>query len=225
MRLERNFGVAALAAGDLFERAGNLEPVALDDVLPQVAMQMLGVDGVNRVLHALQPVAWYLRPGGVTQRVRLDERAPTRNKRGRLGAEVRPYQPSQLLRRIRVDAHLLFERRPLGLAGLQNALAGGVVRPAVVGAAQAVLLRDAPLEVDAAMRASLRQEAERAGTVAVESERLAEQLHGLHRVLAQQAGCADGVPVAPEQLAHGRPGAYLREAFVLLGRQHRRASL
>ena len=78
-----------------------------------------------------------------------------------------------------------------------------VHHPAVVHAAQSVLLGDAVGEVDAPVRAEALDEAERAGLVLVEDEVHAEDADGLGGALHELAGSGDGVPVAPHELAHG----------------------
>ena len=147
--------------------------------------------------------------------------------RGSSGAGCGPMyakmSPPSSSHRVAGDLHLLLEAavRVHGLLErLLDALAGLVHHPAVVHAAQSVLLRYAVGEVDAAVGAEAVDESERAGLVAVQHEVLAEEPHGLRGLLHQLAGRGDGVPVASHQLAHRRAGADLGQAFVLVGWNH-----
>ena len=140
------------------------------------------------------------------------------------GPHVRPEHPGHLLHGVARDLHLLLEApvRVDGLLeGLLDALAGLVHHPAVVHAAQAVLLGYAVGEVDAAVGAEALDEAERAGPVLVEDEVLAEEAHRLGGALVEFRRRGEGVPVAAHQFAHRRAGADLREAFVVLCGEHR----
>ena len=128
-------------------------------------------------------------------------------------------RPSQLLHGVARDLHLLLEAA-IGVDGLLerllDALAGLVHHPAVIHAAQAVLLRYAVGEVDAAMRAGALDESERTGLVAVEDEVLAEDANRLGGAFVEFTRGRNRVPVAAHQIAHRRTGADLRELFILL---------
>src|SRR5207249_1446476 len=60
-----------------------------------------------------------------------------------------------------------------------------------------------------------------AGLVPVENEILAQQAHGLRRLVVQLSHRGDGHPVAPQQLSHRRASADLRQPSVLFFAQHR----
>src|SRR6185503_2683140 len=71
-----------------------------------------------------------------------------RQQRRRLRAHVRPHYAAKLLHLVRIDTDLVLEAGTAALFGdvvirLLQARAGGVEQPAVVGAAQAVVVRDA----------------------------------------------------------------------------------
>ena len=106
------------------------------------------------------------------------------------------------------------------LERLLDTLAGLVHHPAVVHAAQTMLLRYAVGEIDAAMRAGALDESERTGLVAIEHQVLAHESHGLGGAFVELGGSGDGMPVAAHQIAHRRTGADLCEFCVLLGAQH-----
>ena len=146
-----------------------------------------------------------------------------REQRGGLRAHVGEYQSAVGLDGVAGDLDLLLEAsvRVDGLLeGLLDALAGLVHHPAVVHAAQAVLLGDAVGEVDAAMGAEAFDEAQRAGLVFVEDEVLTEDADSLRGAVIEFGGSGDGVPVAAVQLAHRRTGHDTREVCVLLCGEH-----
>jgi hypothetical protein len=60
-----------------------------------------------------------------------------------------------------------------------------------------------------------------AGLVPVEDEILAQQAHGLGRLVVQLGYGGDGHPVAPKQLPHRGASADLRQPPVLFVAQHR----
>ena len=201
------------------------EPHRLVVLLPHapVAVQPLQVHRVQRVLLALQPVAGQRRERDLAPDVVPRERLPHREERCGLRAHVREHHAPEHLDRVGRDLHLLLEA-PVRVDGLLerllDALAGLVHHPAVVHAAEAVLLRDAVGEVDAAVRAEPLDEADRAGLVPVEDEVLAEDAHRLRGTFVELADGGDGVPVAAHQLAHGRARADSRQPFVLLDAEH-----
>src|SRR5262249_50819096 len=108
-----------------------------------VAVQVLHVGGVQRVLLALQPATGQLRDGNVSDCVVPYQGTPTRQQRRRLRAHVDEDEPAEFLSPIGADATLGAEvvLRVRGvLEGLLDAAAGGIELPAVVLAADAVIL-------------------------------------------------------------------------------------
>ena len=69
-----------------------------------------------------------------------------------------------------------------------------------------MLLGDSVSEIDAAMGAIAFDQAVVAAAVAVQHQVLAEELDGLGGLFEQLLGGGDGVPVAAQQLPHGRAG-------------------
>ena len=146
-----------------------------------------------------------------------------RDEGRRLRAEVSPDQPAQLLDRVRLDDRPLFEgavRRLHVLGRLFQAAAGVVVQPAVIGTAQADLLRDAEHHLDSTMQAAVADQTQIAAAVAVKNQVLTQQPHLLRRLLVQLGGRGDGHPVAAQQLAHRRAGANLGQSGVFSFGQH-----
>ena len=136
------------------------------------------------------------------------EDVPAGQQRHRLGAHVREYQAAELLDLVRLQVNLVLELAALGLGGLVDAVAVHVEHPAVVGAANPFLLRDAVGEVRLAVRAGGFDEAELACGAPEQHEVFAEDAHLARRgVLVQLLAAGDGVPVAPHQIAHRRTGA------------------
>ncbi len=110
--------------------------------------------------------------------------------------------------------HRLAELR--GFAWHVDALALRVVEPAVIAAAQPLLLDAAPFERRAAMRAMRVEGADPPLPVAEHDDLLAQQLF-LPRKVAQFVRCADRLPVAAHQLAHR--AARLDAGQLVIGRR------
>ena len=196
---------------------------AIPDVVAEVEVQPLRVDGVDGVLLALEPVARQVGDGDVADGVVVGQLLPAGEQRRGLRAHVREDESAELLHGVARDLHLLLEapvRVHRLLEGLLDALAGLVHHPSVVHAAQAMLFGDAVGKVDAAVGAEALDESERAGPVLVEDEVLAEDADGLRWALHQFAGGGDGVPVAAHEFAHGRARAHLGEFFVDVAGDH-----
>ncbi len=93
--------------------------------------------------------------------------------------------------------------------------------PAVIGAADAVVGRDAVGERGAAVRALLGDQADAALLVAEQHQVLAEQADALVPLAVKLGDRRDRVPVAAHHVAARRAGSDAGEQFVLLGGQHR----
>jgi hypothetical protein len=147
-------------------------------------VQILEMHRVGRVVHALEPVAG--------QQVDLDDlveiiahqNVPARDQRDRLRTEIGENQPAQLRDRIGLDGDLVLVA-VLGeraiLERLLQAAALGVEKPAVIGAAQALLVRNAVFHGQAAVRTAIADEPHSPRSGTVEGEVLAEQPDLLHR--------------------------------------------
>ncbi|MET3311587.1 hypothetical protein ABIF41_003428 [Bradyrhizobium japonicum] len=140
-------------------------------------MQHRHVIGIDHVLEMLQPVAGNdCRPAAADRGiVGLDELAVVhvfealiaRQHGAFLGrAHIGEDQSVALFDRVPGLAHLVLELAAVGLAGLLQAVALGVELPAVIAAADSVLLDLAIIERGAAMAASRVQEAGAAMLVA-----------------------------------------------------------
>src|SRR5207244_2921155 len=105
-------------------------------------------------------------------RILFERRRPERSSIAAFSiAQVREDQPHVLPRGIRAQPHLL--RQAWILARLLDALAAGVVAPAVIPTAEAVALDPADGELGAAMGAAEVHHVGRAVLAAVEGEALA----------------------------------------------------
>ncbi len=104
-----------------------------------------------------------------------------------------------------------------------DALAGHVVFPAVIGAAQAVVLVAAEPQRHAAVGAELVHQADAALRIAERDQPLRQELHAHRRAirLRQLGRHQRRDPVAAEQRAHRRAGAGQREEVVQFARGHR----
>src|SRR5262249_39058484 len=112
----------------------------------------------------------------------------------------------------------------LRLARHLDRLAGDVVLPAVIRAAQAALLVPAEPEGDAPVRAELVDEAITPPGVAERQEPLRQELDPHRRavVVGKLLREKHRLPVATEELPHGRPWTRLGQQLVDLGAQHGR---
>src|ERR1700722_4531771 len=167
-------------------------------------MQPFEVDGIDRVLLALEPVARDLRDGYLLEAARVIP-VPVGQQRRRLGPQVNPKEAGFLLYLVRLDANLVPEttlRMQCLLKRLMKASAGVVEQPAVVIAAQAALLDEAVRQVRAPVRAVLVDEPVVPALIAVQSQVLAQDAHRLHGLLAELRRTRDGMPVTPQQFSH-----------------------
>ena len=112
-------------------------------------------------------------------------------------------QPVELLYRVPGLAHLVLELAAVGLAGLFEAAALGVELPAVIAAADAVLLDLAIIERGAAVAAAGVEQAGAAMPVAEQDEILTERADFSGNI-GGVARKADRVPIAPQQFPHRR---------------------
>ena len=120
---------------------------------------------------------------------------------------IGPDQAVQLLHGIPGLAYALARQATAArFAGLLHAAALHVEQPAVVAAADAALLDLAVEQRGATVRAVRIDQARAAALVAEQDQILAQHTH-LARCIRGIARQADRVPVAPQQLAHGRAGA------------------
>ena len=194
--------------------------VAVHHPAAPVAVEPLEVHRVKGVLVALEPIA--REHDGLRAPDALpDEHVDAGKERRGLRAHVGEDDAAEFLRVVRLDAHLLLELRAFRLRRLVDALALLVEYPAVVGAADAVLLRYAVGEVGLAVAQRWFDEAERALSVAVKDEVFAEEAHLFRWVVGVEFDTGgDGVPVAAHQFAHRRTWADAGEPFVLFYGKH-----
>ncbi len=197
-----------LNSGSLFELAG---------------MQERDVAGVDAALHRLQPVR-FLQP--------LRHEAAVGRHHGEFPfrqrwllfrrTHVGPQDAAALDQRIGLQLDLLAEAALGRLGRHLDALAGVVVFPAVVGAAQPVLLVAAEPQRHAAVRAEFVGQRIAALRVAPGEQPLGQQLdpHRRALVLRQLRGEQRGLPAQAEHLSHRRAGASLGEEVVLFFPEH-----
>jgi hypothetical protein len=167
-----------------------------------VLMHLQPVAGVGDVV-GHEPVAGVL-VGVVDRELGL--------QRGR--AEVAEDQALVLVHRVGAMAEAVAQRGFGRVAGRLEDGAVHAVQPAVVAAAQAVLLADAELERAAAVTAVRLQQAGLAVLRAEQHQRLAEHAH-LDRQLAQLGGQRHGLPEAAQVFAGRRAALDVSEIRVL----------
>ena len=188
------------------------------------AVQERDVARIDPAFHGLQPVA-LLQPLGDEGLLGRDGgEFPLRQRRLLVGrAHIGPQHRAALHQRVGFELDLLAEAALARLRRNVDALAGHVVFPAVIGAAQAGFLVAAEPERHAAVGAELVDQAVPAVAVAEGEQPLGEDLHP-HRgavVLRQLFVEQRRDPVGAEQLAHRRAGAGLRQQIVLFFSEHR----
>ena len=188
-----------------------------------VAVQERDVARIDAALHRLQVVALLQPLAVVAMRGRQHRPFELRQRRLQLGRpHVGPEDPAALDQRIGLQLDLLAEAALGRLRRHLDALAGVVVFPAVIGAAQPVVLVAPEPQRHAAMRAELVGQREAALGVAPRQQPLGQELDPHRRafVLRQFLGVHRRDPVAAEHLAHRRAGAGLRGEGVLVRFEH-----
>ena len=171
----------------------------------------------------LEPIAVVHRQNDdIAMAIGADEHVPPREERRSRGvrSEIGEQQPAQFAHRIGTDPHGL--RRLARLERPVDALALAVELPAVVAAADAVLLDEPEVQRGPAVGAMLLDAKYLAGLAAIDQQILAQQADALLGVFCSDLlGRAKRLPVAPQKLAAGRAGAHARQALVLFLGQHR----
>ena len=201
---------------------------ALGVAVQRIAVHVAGVQerdvaGVDAALHRLQIVALLQPLGVVAMRGRQHRPFELRQRRLQFRRpHVGPQNPAALDQRIGLQLDLAAEAAFGRLRRHLDALAGVVVFPAVIGAAQPVVLVAAEPQRHAAMRAELVGQREPALRVAPGQQPLGQQLDPHRRafVLRQLLGMQRRNPIAAEQLAHRRAGTGLGGEGVLFGSEH-----
>ena len=200
------------------------EPLNSGSLLSSPRVQERDVAGIDAAFHRLQPVA-FLQPLRHEAAVgRHHGEFPLRQRRLLLRrAHVGPQHAAALDQRIGLQLDLLAEAALGRLGRHLDALAGVVVFPAVIRAAQAVLLVAAEPQRHAAVRAELVGQRIAALRVAQGEQPLGQQLDAHRRafVLRQFLGEQRRAASSAEHLAHRRAGAGLGEKVVLFFPEHR----
>ena len=178
---------------------------------------------VDAAFHRLQPVAFLeaLRRVGLRGGHRRELVLRKRRLRFRR-SHVGPEDAAALDERVRGQLHLLRKRGVLRLVRHVDALAGDVVLPAVIRAAQSALLVAAEPERDATVRAELVHQAVASLAVAERDEPLRQQLHAHRGTVVPRKLFREqrGNPVAAKRLPERRVRSRLRQEVVLFFPQH-----
>ena len=90
----------------------------------------------------------------------------------------------------------------------------------MVVAAQSAVLGYAIAEIGAPVWTVAVEQAIAAARVLVEHEILAHEAHGQRGLFVELSDGGDGLPVAPQELAHRRAGPDARQRLVLGGAEH-----
>ena len=173
-----------------------------------VRIDMAGVQeaemrGVDLALERLQVIAVALDEGHLHLVFRNVEDLECRQRRGlRARPHVDPHDTGTLHHLVGLGLHLLLEARRRQARHV-DAVARNVELPAVIDAADALLLVAPEEERRAAMRTTVVHHAGAAGAVAKRDELLAEQHQADRRAIAHKFGRHQrGDPVAAHQIAH-----------------------
>ena len=174
--------------------------------------------GVEIALDRLQPVAAALHEAVLDLVLRQERGFERRQVRRALAlAHIDPDEAVLLGGEIGLGAHLVLEILVRRHVGHLETVAIDVVFPAVIDAAQTVLLVAPVEEGGAAMRAAVVEHADPAGAVAKRHQLLAEQHEADGRAVGHEfGGKRRRNPVLPHEAAHRRAGAGVRQAFVAI---------
>jgi hypothetical protein len=194
-------------------------PVALQRVFEELPVRPHAVRRIAGVLLTLQPVAVEHVDRDLANAVGPDEEIPARQCGRGQRAHVREYEAAEFLRGI--AGQLLLNRpRRMRLERAFGAGPGLVEEPAVIRTAQAAVVGDAELKIDAPMQAAVADQAEGAAAIAIEDEILTQHAQLADWVLQQLCERRDRNPIAPHQIAARRAGADARQPVVHRRSQH-----
>ena len=183
-----------------------------------ITVQPFKVNGIQGILHALQPITGQLGQRYLAPTVLPGKRLPIRKQWSRLRPHVGEDHSCQRLHRVTSNLDLFFEtaiRVDSFLERLLDALSRLIVEPAVIHAAQPSLFRNAVREINASMRTSAFDQTESTGLVFVEDQILPKQTHWLGGLLIELRGSRYGVPIATHQLSHRSARSDSCKGFVL----------
>ena len=178
---------------------------------------------IDAAFHGLQPIALLQTLGDEGLLRRHHGEFPFRQRRLLVGGtHIGPQHRAALHQRIGCELDLFAEAALDRLGGNLDALAGHVVFPAVIGAAQPALLVASEPQRHAAMGAEFIDQAVAALGIAEGKQALGEKLDPYRRaiVVRQFLGEQRRQPIAAEQLSHLRAGAGLGQKLVLFFSEH-----
>ena len=183
---------------------------------------------INAAFHRLQVVVFLQPLGHIT--LRVGDHGPLElGRRRHVGGRphIGPDDAAALDAGIGLQLDPGAQIAARGLGGNLNALARGVVFPAVVGAADAALFIATEPQRHTPVRAELVDHAQASGAVAKGNHALGQQLQAHWRAVRKREflGQQRGLPVAPKKLAHRGAGAGLGQEVVLFGFEHLRRRL
>jgi hypothetical protein len=183
------------------------------------------MDRIDRVLHRLQPVAAQgLIDLQLSHSVAACEHVPFGQERlFSRRSQVGEQESGQLLHGVRRLRDFVFEPGLGVFERLFQTLPAGVVLPAVIGAADAVLLDKSVVKGHAAVGAVLGDKSIFAAAVSIQHQVFAEDPDLLFWFFFSDLGRRrDDVPVASQQFAAWRSGTDPREQFVFFSCEHGR---
>ena len=142
--------------------------VFLQPVLEVLAVQVDPVDGIGRVFHALKPVAGDLHEADHAIDVIPHKPVPPRQERRGRRTHVGEDQSGKLFHGVRNEPDVATMTRQLGFAGPVDAFTVGVICPAVIGTANALVGGEGAIELYVAVQATVAGETH--ATLAVDEQ-------------------------------------------------------
>src|SRR5262245_16999980 len=184
------------------------------DVRPRAAMSETWMNRVHAIFDALKPVAVLEPLDGDVDIAFAHEKIISRQERSRLGTKIGEDQSAQLLYGMGGQANrFLFELAVWRFSGCLQKSTVGVIEPAVISTSHPISLDVAKTEVRAAMGAVSTDDPSLAHAVPEENQIFAEHPYKC-RLGLKVCRDADGPPVTPQKLAHGRTAAGPGQDFI-----------
>ena len=196
-------------------------PGLFPNVVGEMAVEPLGVDRVHRVLHYLQIVAWQDRHADIPVDVVPNQQVPTGQQGNWQRPQIGEYQAAQFLHRVSGGGYFVFEgleRVLFSFIGLIQATAFVVEEPAMIRAAQSVIVGHAVDQVYFSVWALVADESIPALPVFVQDQILSQKPNGPRGVVVHLRSSCDWLPIPPHQIPHGSAWTYSCQAFVFLFR-------
>src|SRR5438874_1689182 len=190
--------------------------------MSRMAVKPKEMRGVYGVFHRLKPVT-------INHRINHDpasslfprEDIPAGQQRPRLRSKISEQQPAEFFYRIGGVFDAIFESAPRWLGRLLETSSAIIKFPAVIRAADSLLVHAAKGKRRRPMRAVLANETVMLFFVAVEHQLFAQYFDGFDRLFVRElSGDAHRLPVAAQQLSRRRASLDAGQQFILFAGKH-----